>query len=73
MTTGENAMTGEAGDRYAKALFELADEAKALDATEKDMTALGEAFAESAELRAAAASQRMASALRRSGRTSTGT
>lgn len=56
MTTGENAITGEAGKRYAKALFELADEAKALDATEKDVTTLGEAFGESADLRRLASS-----------------
>ncbi|TGY88831.1 F0F1 ATP synthase subunit delta [Marinicauda algicola] len=56
MTTGENAVTGEAGKRYAKALFELAEEAKALDATETDVTTLGEAFGESADLRRVASS-----------------
>lgn len=56
MTTGENAITGEAGKRYAKALFELALEAKSLDATEADLTTLGEAFAQSSELRRVAAS-----------------
>lgn len=56
MTTGENAITGEAGKRYAKALFELAEEAKSLDATEADVTRLGEAFGESPQLRLVAAS-----------------
>lgn len=56
MTTGENAITGEAGKRYAKALFELAEEANALDATEKDVALIGEAFGESPELRLVAAS-----------------
>ncbi|GGE47772.1 ATP synthase subunit delta [Marinicauda pacifica] len=56
VTTGENAITGEAGKRYAKALFELALEAKSLDATEADLTTLGEAFAQSSELRLVAAS-----------------
>ena len=56
VTTGENAVTGEAGKRYAKALFELAEEAKALDATETDVTTLGAAFGESADLRRVASS-----------------
>ncbi|KAA5802324.1 F0F1 ATP synthase subunit delta [Alkalicaulis satelles] len=56
MTTGQDAITSEAGGRYARALFELADEAGALDAVEADMTALGAAFAQSAELRRALSS-----------------
>lgn len=61
MSTGENAITGdadanEAGKRYARALFELADDAGAIDPTETDMAALGAAFAQSADLRLAMAS-----------------
>lgn len=56
MTTGENAISSEAALRYARALFDLALESKALAKAEADMDALGAAFAESAELRRAAAS-----------------
>ena len=51
--TGESAITSEAGERYARALFELADEAGELDKVEKDLDALRAAFAESDELRRA--------------------
>lgn len=56
VSTEHDAITGEAAKRYAQALFDLADEGGALDAAEKDMDALGEAFAESADLRRALAS-----------------
>ncbi|MEO1039194.1 MAG: F0F1 ATP synthase subunit delta [Pseudomonadota bacterium] len=56
MNTGESAITSEAGERYARALFELADEAGSLDAVEKEVAALGSAFAESADLRRAMSS-----------------
>ncbi len=49
-------MAGSAGDtglagRYAKALFELADEGKALDAVAGDLSRLGEMLDDSADLR----------------------
>lgn len=50
MTPSEDVITGEAGERYAKALFELADEAKALDTVEGDVETLLTAFGESADL-----------------------
>jgi F-type H+-transporting ATPase subunit delta len=50
VTPSEDVITGEAGERYAKALFELADEAGALDKVETDVDTLSAAFAESAEL-----------------------
>lgn len=56
MTTAGNAISNEAAQRYARALFDLALETKALAKAEADMAALGEAFAESAELSRAAAS-----------------
>ncbi len=56
VTTSENAITGEAGRRYAQALFDLADEAGALDQTEADIAALSAAFADSRELRLVMAS-----------------
>jgi len=56
VNTAENAITSEAGERYARALFELADEAGALDAAEKDIASLAAAFAESSDLRRAMSS-----------------
>lgn len=56
MTTGQDAITSEAGGRYARALFDLADEAGVLDAAESDMAALEAAFAQSDELQRAMAS-----------------
>lgn len=50
MTTQEDAITGEAGERYARALFELAEEAGALAAVEKDVDGLLGAFTQSDEL-----------------------
>jgi len=50
VTTQSDAITGEAGERYARALFELAEDAGALAAVEKDVDALLEALGESAEL-----------------------
>ncbi|WP_019960217.1 F0F1 ATP synthase subunit delta [Woodsholea maritima] len=44
MSTGQHAITGEASKRYAKALFDLALEANALDSVERDMDAFGAAF-----------------------------
>lgn len=46
----------EAAERYAAAVFELADESKALEAVEKDLSGFAGAMAESADLRRAAAS-----------------
>src|SRR5690242_1047737 len=37
--------------RYVKALFDVADSARALDSVEKDLSALGRLLAESAEFR----------------------
>ena len=56
MSTGQDAITGEASQRYAKALFDLALEAKALESVERDMDAINAAFSESAELGVALAS-----------------
>ena len=50
MTTHEDAITGEAGERYARALFELAEDGGALAAVEKDVDALLAALSESVEL-----------------------
>ena len=50
VTTQSDAITGEAGERYARALFELAEDAGALAAVETDVDALLAALAESAEL-----------------------
>ena len=46
----------EAAARYARAVFELAKEAKALDEVAQDFSKFGAAWAESADLRAAARS-----------------
>jgi F-type H+-transporting ATPase subunit delta len=46
----------EAAARYARAVFELAKDAKALDAVEQDFAKLSEAWKESADLREAARS-----------------
>lgn len=48
--------TSSIAGRYATALFELADEAGALDAVEKDLAAVAEALGGSEELRRAVAS-----------------
>ena len=56
MTSQLDAITSEAGERYARALYELADEAKALAAIEADVDALAEAIRESEDLRRAIAS-----------------
>lgn len=53
MTTQTDAITGEMGERYARALFELAEDADALAAVEKDVDALSAALGESEELRRA--------------------
>lgn len=50
VTTQSDAITGQAGERYARALFELAEDADALAAVEKDVDALLEALGESVEL-----------------------
>lgn len=49
--TSEDVITGEAPARYAKALIELADDAKALVRVEKDLKSIAAAFIESEELR----------------------
>ncbi|WP_119679228.1 F0F1 ATP synthase subunit delta [Indioceanicola profundi] len=56
--------TGVSGlaQRYATALFELADEQKALDQTAKDLTLLKQLLAESADLRRVVASPLIARA-----------
>lgn len=46
----------EAAERYAQAAFDLAQEQNALEALDKDLSAVVAAFKESADLRAAAAS-----------------
>lgn len=56
MTPSEDVITGEAGERYARALFELAEEAGALAKVEADVDTLLAAFAESADLARALAS-----------------
>lgn len=43
--------TTEVGERYAQALFDLADETKALDAVRADLASLKAAWGESADLR----------------------
>jgi len=53
VTAIDTAITGGAGARYARALFELAAEAGALKPVESDVDTLGAALAESGELRAA--------------------
>jgi len=56
VTTGEEAITGEVGERYARALIELADEAGAFDAVKADMDGLSAVLGDSPELRAALSS-----------------
>jgi F-type H+-transporting ATPase subunit delta len=53
---GYDGVASEAAARYAQAVFELAKEAGALDAVEKDFDTFSEAWRESADLRAAARS-----------------
>jgi F-type H+-transporting ATPase subunit delta len=53
VTTQTDAITGEMGERYARALFELAEEAGDLAAAERDVDTLTAALAESADLRRA--------------------
>lgn len=53
MTTQIDAITGEVGERYARALFELADDAGELAAVENDVDALSAALGESEALRRA--------------------
>lgn len=48
--TSEDVITGEAPARYAKALIDLADDAKSLARVEKDLSAVAAAFKESADL-----------------------
>ncbi|MEL6687153.1 MAG: F0F1 ATP synthase subunit delta [Pseudomonadota bacterium] len=49
--TSDDVITGEAPARYAKALIELAEDAKSLNRVEKDLEVFAAAFAESDELR----------------------
>lgn len=56
VTTQTDAITGETGERYARALFELADEAGELQAVEADVDSLLAAIGGSADLRRALAS-----------------
>ena len=53
VTTQIDAITGETGERYARALFELADDAGELAAVEADVDTLGAALGESEDLRRA--------------------
>lgn len=48
--TSEDVITGEAPARYAKALIDLADDAKSLPRVEKDLSAVAAAFKESDDL-----------------------
>ena len=54
--SSDDVITGEAPDRYAAALLELADSAKSLTRVEKDLKALAKAFDVSPELKRMAAS-----------------
>jgi F-type H+-transporting ATPase subunit delta len=56
VTTGEEAISGEVGERYARALIELADEAGAFDAVKADMESLSAVLGDAPELRAALSS-----------------
>jgi F-type H+-transporting ATPase subunit delta len=56
VTTQTDAITGEMGERYARALFELAEESGELAAVESDVDALSAALAESEDLRRALSS-----------------
>ena len=56
MTDKFDGEASEAAARYARAAFDLAKEAKALDAVEQDFAKLAAAWKESAELRAVARS-----------------
>ena len=56
VTTGETMITGGAGERYARALFELADEAKSLAAVETSVDSLIAVLTGSADLTRALAS-----------------
>ncbi len=56
MADGKQGEVTQAAERYAHAAFDLALEANALDTLDKDLNLLTEAFSESADLRAAAAS-----------------
>ena len=49
--TSDDVITGEAPARYAQALIDLADEAKALNRVEKDLDVIAAAFADSEDLR----------------------
>lgn len=53
MTTQTDAITGEMGERYARALFELAENDGALAAVEADVDTLSAALGDSEELRRA--------------------
>lgn len=57
----------EAGDRYAKATFELAQDGNALDAVQKDLNAIKALLLESAELRRFVASHVYASEVKLNG------
>jgi len=52
----EHATVNQAADRYAEALYELASEAKSVDAVEKDLAALRAMLRDSEDLRRVAAS-----------------
>lgn len=54
--TESNAIVNEAAERYARALFDLVEDAGALDAAAADMASLAGALKESADLRRMAAS-----------------
>lgn len=51
ISVADDFRTTEVGERYAQALFDLADETKALEAVRADLKSLRAAFGESADLR----------------------
>lgn len=56
MAQGQDSEASEAAERYARAAFDLAKDANALDALESDFAKFGQAWADNEELRAAARS-----------------
>lgn len=56
ISVADDFRTTEVGERYAQALFDLADETKALDAVRADLRSLRAAWGESADLRRLATS-----------------
>lgn len=61
ISVADDFRTTQVGERYAQALFDLADETRALDAVRADLKSLRAAFGESADLRRLLTSPVMAS------------